>query len=156
MTNTNTSNEWVEIESMRVTRGGVYVGDYARIRCTASHGLVDVKGRTLGGMATITTCNDGHAEGVYCLEVMPTRAGKTFGASHRAARCHTIEQAKSLAATKLAAQRERYAGQAGNKAIGPATCAKNGHGPHVRAPLDAQCIHCQAKLVERDGNWHAE
>ncbi len=34
-------------------------------------------------------------------------------------------------------------------------CAGRGHGPRVRAPLDAQCIHCQAKLTARDGQWQA-
>lgn len=37
----------------------------------------------------------------------------------------------------------------------PSTCPKRGGGPHVRAPLDAQCIHCQASLVSRDGKWQS-
>lgn len=37
----------------------------------------------------------------------------------------------------------------------PTECVYNGLGPHVRAPLDAQCIHCQTRLEEREGAWQA-
>jgi len=42
-----------------------------------------------------------------------------------------------------------------NHLADPSTCPKRGNAPHVRAPLDAQCIHCQAPLVARDGKWQS-
>lgn len=99
-----TNNEWIEIEALRLTYGGVYQGDATRIRRMAAHGVTDSKGRAIGGMATIAAYPDGK----IFLTVMATRDGKTFGAGQSGKRCATLEQAKALATQKFAAQAQRY------------------------------------------------
>lgn len=108
MTNTNNGTEWVSSVAQCYMGDGV-MEQIERLTLTVDHGIADYKKRAIGGVAVIAV-----SAGRVHLNVGPTRNGQKFGAITRSTICDTIEQAKALAARKLAAQRERYAKMPGN------------------------------------------
>jgi hypothetical protein len=97
---------------------------------TVDHGIVDTKGRAIGGYASIRS-NPVNEKGKhvaysdeplpivkveYDLEIRATRNDKTFGAIPRRTTYDTLEAAQAAAVGKLIEQGKRYAKQAGAKA----------------------------------------
>ncbi len=82
------------------------VGEYGKLVAAMDFGMVDAKGRALGGEASV------HTDGT--LYTHPTRNGKRFGAHSHARNLHFGTPAEAMAAahgelTKMAA---RYAAKA--------------------------------------------
>jgi hypothetical protein len=72
------------------------------------HGLVDEKGRKIGGRATVYVSS---IDGNFYAYAHATRDGQSFGAIPRATKCASLEQAQRFAISKLNSQRARYAKQ---------------------------------------------
>ncbi len=96
---------------------------FATTVLTADHGIVDSRGRAVGGVARIQDLTALRAkriaEGVgascpdcFSLRVAPTRAGAEFGASPNSTYHPTLEAALAEATRKLEAQGKSYAKKA--------------------------------------------
>lgn len=70
---------------------------------TMDHGLVDDRGRKLGGIVQI-----GARSGQHSVSIHATRDGVPYGALRRVEWCSSLERARKLAETKLRRQREGY------------------------------------------------
>jgi hypothetical protein len=70
------------------------------------HGLVDDRGRKIGGRVQLHPAGYGSAVNV---SIMPTRDGVRFGASHGHKQYDTLEQAHHAAEAGLVRQRKAFA-----------------------------------------------
>jgi len=94
---------------------------------TVEHGVVDAKGRAIGGFAVVRSEPlNAKGESVfwsreplpvvrteYRLEICATRNGKSFGAIRRPTKYDTLEAAQAAAVGKLIEQGKRYIKQFG-------------------------------------------
>jgi UPF0288 family protein (methanogenesis marker protein 3) len=81
---------------------------YTSTQMVADFGLVDDKGRAVGGEATVTSVVRGDTT-TYSVLVQPTRNGQSFGASQDAKRAESLDAAFKAARAGLARQAKSYA-----------------------------------------------
>lgn len=82
----------------------VYVYDGGAETWIADHGVVDERGRKVGGRVAITPS----LGSTYLIRIIGLRDGVRFGASRRATHCATPKEARALAADKLMRQRSQF------------------------------------------------
>ncbi len=72
----------------------------------ADHGVVDEKGRKVGGRVKVNTIT---GSSQLTVRIIATRDGIEFGAIRRSESCTNLEHAHEVATRKLAAQRKAFA-----------------------------------------------